>query len=97
MDKHWARFRSEVPHVKRPPSEYVRERVWFTTQPVEEPDDPAHLADIMGWIGWDRVMFSTDYPHWDYDDPRQAFKFGLTAGQRAAVFRDNARALYGLP
>jgi predicted TIM-barrel fold metal-dependent hydrolase len=97
MDKHWERMRSEVPHVRRPPSEYLREHVWFTTQPVEEPDDPQHIADIMGWIGWDRVMFSTDYPHWDFDDPRQAFKFRLSPEQRALVFRDNARALYGLP
>ena len=47
MDKHWERMRAEMPHVKRPPSEYVREHVWFTTQPIEEPDDPEHLADIM--------------------------------------------------
>ena len=40
MDKHWTRLRSEVPHVKRPPSEYVREQVWFTTQPMEEPGSP---------------------------------------------------------
>ena len=25
MDKHWERMRAEVPHLKRPPSEYVRE------------------------------------------------------------------------
>ena len=47
MDKHWERMREEVPHVKRPPSEYVREHVWFTTQPIEEPENPQHLADIM--------------------------------------------------
>ena len=39
-----ARLRIETPHVKRPPSEYVREHVWFTTQPIEEPDHPQHLA-----------------------------------------------------
>jgi hypothetical protein len=39
MDKHWERMRKETPQVKRPPSEYVREHVWFTTQPIEEPDD----------------------------------------------------------
>jgi predicted TIM-barrel fold metal-dependent hydrolase len=42
-------------------------------------------------------MFSTDYPHWDFDDPKQAFRFRLTGEQRAMVFRDNARGLYGLP
>src|SRR6266536_4788858 len=57
MDKHWERMRSETPHLKRPPSEYVREHFWFTTQPIEEPEDPQHLKDIMAWIGWDRLMF----------------------------------------
>jgi predicted TIM-barrel fold metal-dependent hydrolase len=96
MDKQWQRQRKEIPHVKRPPSEYVREHVWFTTQPIEEPDDPQHLADIMGWVGWDRLMFSTDYPHWDFDHPAQTFKFKLSDAQKAMLFRDNARALYRL-
>src|SRR5205085_3805263 len=26
LDKHWERMRDEVPHVKRPPSEYIRDR-----------------------------------------------------------------------
>ena len=96
MDKHWQHMRAETPHLKRPPSEYVREHVWFTTQPMEEPETPEHLADIVGWLGWDRLMYSSDYPHWDYDDPRQAFKFRLTEEQKAKVFRDNAKSLYGL-
>jgi predicted TIM-barrel fold metal-dependent hydrolase len=96
MDKHWERLRQETPHVKRPPSDYVREHVWFTTQPIEEPDDPRHLADIIGWLGWDRLMFSTDYPHWDFDHPQEVFKFKLSDEQKAKVFRDNAKALYGL-
>lgn len=96
MDKHWERMRAETPHLKRPPSEYVREHVWFTTQPIEEPDNPEHLANIIEWIGWDRLMFSTDYPHWDFDDPKQVFKFRLTNEQKAKVFRDNAKAFYGL-
>ena len=38
LDKHWARMRDEVPHVKRPPSEYIREHFWVSTQPMEEPN-----------------------------------------------------------
>ena len=96
MDRHWEKMRAEVPHLKRPPSEYLREHVWFTTQPIEEPADPAHLVEMFDWIGWDRMLFSTDYPHWDYDDPRFALKFAMTDAQRRMLFRDNARALYGL-
>ena len=96
MDRHWERMRHEVPHLKRPPSEYVREHFWFATQPMEEPENPADLVDIIDWIGWDRLLFSTDYPHWDYDDPRYCLKFKMTDAQRAMLLRDNARALYNL-
>jgi predicted TIM-barrel fold metal-dependent hydrolase len=96
LDKYWARMRDEVADCKRPPSEYIREQIWFTTQPIEEPEQDEHLRDTLNWIGWDRIMFSTDYPHWDYDDPQQAFKIRLSERERAMIFRDNACALYRL-
>jgi predicted TIM-barrel fold metal-dependent hydrolase len=97
LDKHWERMRSEVPHLKRPPSEYIRRHIWYTTQPIEEPERPADLLHLIDWIGWDRLLFSTDYPHWDFDDPRHAIKVKLTEAQKQKLFRGNAKALYGLP
>ncbi len=96
LDKHWARMRDEVPHVRRPPSEYIQRQVWFATQPIEEPDRREDLAELCGWVGWDRIVFATDYPHWDMDDPRYAFQVSLNEEQRRKVFRDNAMAAYGL-
>jgi uncharacterized protein len=96
LDKHWARMRDEVPHVKRPPSEYLRDHFWFTTQPMEEPETPSHLLDTIRWIGPDRLMFSTDYPHWDFDEPGRAFKVELTPADRTAIFRENAIAFFRL-
>ena len=52
--------------------------------------------DTLRWIGTDRLMFSTDYPHWDFDDPRYAFKVPLTAAEKAAIFAGNAVNFYGL-
>jgi predicted TIM-barrel fold metal-dependent hydrolase len=94
MDAHFERFRSEVPHLKRKPSEYVREHFWFTTQPMEEPDNAKHLRSMIDWIGVDRLLFSSDYPHWDFDDPRYAFKTPLSKSERAQLFNGNARAVY---
>jgi len=82
--------------VKRPPSEYMREHFWFATQPMEEPENPQDILQVFEWIGWDRIMFSTDYPHWDFDDPRQAIRVRLTDEQREKIFRANAKALYRL-
>lgn len=96
LDKHWERLRSEVPHLKRPPSEYIRQHFWFTTQPMEEPERPDDLVRIMDWIGWDRLLFSTDYPHWDFDDPKQVFKVRLDAAKKRMVMSANAKSVYGL-
>ena len=96
LDAAWKKLKAEVPHLTRKPSEYLAEHFWVTTQPMEEAQNPDHLRDIMGWIGWDRLLFSSDYPHWDFDDPRYAFRMHMTPQERAMIYRDNARALYGL-
>jgi uncharacterized protein len=50
MDQHFERFRTEVPHLKRRPSEYVKEHFWFTTQPIRRArrSQTSALADRMG-------------------------------------------------
>jgi predicted TIM-barrel fold metal-dependent hydrolase len=97
MDAHWKRLRSEVPHLTRRPSEYVREHFWVTTQPIEEPPDPRQLAAVFDNLGGTgRIMFSTDYPHWDFDDPDRALQVRLPDADRAAILGGNATALYGL-
>jgi uncharacterized protein len=96
LDRLWERMRDEVPHLTRPPSEYIRQNIWYTTQPIEEPANPDHLKETIDWLGWDRLLFSTDYPHWDYDDPNYAFKFKMSAEQREALFRGNAAKVYRL-
>jgi predicted TIM-barrel fold metal-dependent hydrolase len=96
LDKHWKRLRDEVPHLKRLPSEYVRDHIWITTQPIEEPERAEDLLHTFEWIGWDRIMFSTDYPHWDQDDPRYAIKVALPEREKRMLYRDNAMAFYGL-
>ena len=96
MDKHWKRFKAEVPHLRKAPSEYIREHFWVTTQPIEEPERAEDMLRIIEWIGADRVMFSTDYPHWDQDDPRYAFKVKLPDDWAKRIFRENALELYRL-
>lgn len=97
MDRLFEGMRDEVPELRRRPSEYVREHVWLTTQPVEEPDRPEQLIQVFDRIGWDRLLFATDYPHWDYDDPARAFPAPLPEAAREQVYFGNARALYRLP
>jgi len=95
MDKHWKKMRAEVPHLRRAPSEYIRENVWVTTQPIEAPEKHRHLIELMDWIGYDRIMFASDYPHWDFDDPEVAIPASLGDARRGRILSENAKALYG--
>ncbi len=96
LDAHWKTLKHEVPHLTRAPSEQIRQHIWVSTQPMEEPERNQHLLDTLGWIGWDRILFASDYPHWDFDDARQALPGIIPAERRRAIFGANARALYGL-
>jgi predicted TIM-barrel fold metal-dependent hydrolase len=95
MDKAWRGLRVETPWVRRPPSEYVVERIRLTTEPIDEPDDPRHLRQMVERAHGERtLMFSTDYPHWDNDTP--AFVLGkLPPAVRDRVAGANARELFG--
>ncbi|NHN30796.1 amidohydrolase family protein [Paenibacillus agricola] len=97
MDKNFKALRSTVPWLKRRPSEYIREHIYLTSQPIEEPDDPKHLVQIFEMIGADkRVMFSTDYPHWDFDNPMMAMP-PMPREMKRRVMGENAQELYKLP
>ncbi len=96
LDRNWKRLKAEVPHLKKAPSEYIRDHIWISTQPMEEPEKPGHLTDVLDWIGWDRVLFASDYPHWDFDDPHFAIPPSLGDARRRGIFFDNASKLYGL-
>jgi len=98
LDTQWRRFVSETARVRRRPSEYIADHIWFTTQPIEEPHRPSDLHKVFEHLGGsDKIMFSTDYPHWDFDSPLHAFQVRIPASQREQIYTENARAFYRLP
>jgi uncharacterized protein len=95
LDKNVKGLRDEVPWVRRLPSEYVFDHVRFTSQPLPEPRRREHLHTLCDIARADRtLMFSSDYPHWDFDDPTHALT-ALPAGIRQRVKVDNAVETYG--
>lgn len=95
LDRDWQGLRNEVPWVKRPPSEYLREHVWFTTQPFVEPHKREHLAPLLDMIyAEDTFLFSSDYPHWDFDNPKAALN-AVDRELRERICTVNPHTVYG--
>ncbi|MEX2194323.1 MAG: amidohydrolase family protein [Thermoleophilaceae bacterium] len=95
LDQAWQASRVEIPWVTRRPSEYVRDCVRFTSQPIEEPegkgDYVAHMSRLAD--AEHTLMFSSDYPHWDNDQYTRAIR-KLPEDMRDAVSFENAMELY---
>jgi predicted TIM-barrel fold metal-dependent hydrolase len=95
MDDTWKMARPETPWVKKPPSEYVRERIRFTTQPIDEPEPPRHLLTLIEMLGPEVLMFSTDYPHFDTDHPDQVLR-GMSVDARREIFYESPKRFWRL-
>ena len=97
LDKNYKGLREEVPWLKKLPSDYIRQHFHATTQPMEEPDNSLHLQQILDMINKDDfLLFSTDYPHWDFDSPARALPPVIGDKMRRGVMVDNATAFYGI-
>jgi predicted TIM-barrel fold metal-dependent hydrolase len=99
LDRAHRLMRDEVAHLQRKPSEYLADHFWFSTQPMEEPeqlewvDDVYQLfEDTMG----DKLMYSSDYPHWDFDEPTN-LPATLPLETRRRILGQTASRLYNIP
>jgi predicted TIM-barrel fold metal-dependent hydrolase len=67
-DKTWKGLRAEVPWVTRAPSEIIRNHVRFTVQPTDAADEREAILRLTDHLKSDELLlFSTDYPHWQFD------------------------------
>ncbi|MCY3781029.1 MAG: amidohydrolase family protein [Chloroflexi bacterium] len=97
FDKNWKALRMTVPWLDRPPSEIVYDHVYFTTQPIEEPENRGHLHQLLAMFPADKMlMFATDFPHWDGDTPDFSMRM-LPKELLEPVMWRTAAALYKLP
>jgi predicted TIM-barrel fold metal-dependent hydrolase len=69
LDTEFRNDPAETPWLTRLPSEYFREHVRLTTQPLEFPPDNEQLVTVLEmYDAKDVLLFATDYPHWDTDE-----------------------------
>ncbi len=98
MDKYYNEYRRLVPFLEQRPSDYIKERMWFATQPIEEPDDPRDLVATIEQIGGpERILFASDWPHHDFDHPRAIMKLPMSREAKRQIMGENALNLFGIP
>jgi uncharacterized protein len=96
LDKEYLERRREVPFLDERPSRYIK-RCYFATQPIEEPEDPAHVETyIRLFDGATTTMFASDWPHHDFDHPRKVIQYLRDPQLRAQVMGENALAFFGI-
>jgi len=94
FDKTWRGIRTETPWVDRPPTRIVRDHVRLTLQPVDEPPEQARFERILDHIGSeDMILFSTDYPHWQFEGG-DVLPEGLSTQHRRKIMIDNPLQTY---
>lgn len=96
LDARYTDYRRESDWVRRLPSEYFREHVRVTTQPLDIGPERHRLAELLDALGgMDEILcFATDYPHWDFDDPMYVGRH-LPRTWWDGVFHGNAARFYG--
>jgi aminocarboxymuconate-semialdehyde decarboxylase len=94
MDRGFHAYRECRAHITRPPSEYVK-RMYLDTVNFQ----PHALAMAHGFMGPDRLVFGTDYPH-EVGNVRRALEavrgLGLRADEEARVLGGTAAGLLGI-
>lgn len=95
MDQEWKGLRVQTPWVKRWPSEYVLKHFRFASQPEDEPPVPEARNLLLDWMHAEQVlMYASDYPHWDWDDPAETLTGISDELMRARIFGGNASSFF---
>jgi hypothetical protein len=96
MDEEWEkRGKVEAPLCKKKPSEYVKSgNLFFALEPEEET-----VPYVIERIGADKILFASDYPHWDGMFPHVVSTIrarkDIPDEAKAQILGQNAKRFYG--
>lgn len=94
LDEHHEVMGHFLPGMKLRPSEYFKRQCWIGTEGEE-----ADLAGVLRYVGEDRVVWSSDYPHFDCKLPGMldwSKQSDLSEAVLEKILWKNAVALYGV-
>jgi uncharacterized protein len=95
LDHEYMMRPSECPSLKKKPSEYMRD-MYYSSQPMEIQDMDALQTTFRMMDAENRLLYASDYPHWDFDLPStisdlpflsEKAKHNILGGTAARLFK----------
>jgi len=94
MDMEYEKNRHEAPYLTMKPSEYFKRQGFINMEP-EEP----YLEHLVQYVGEDKILFSSDYPHLDHPWPEamdEVDEVNIPEPVRKKWLWDNPIEFYGM-
>jgi uncharacterized protein len=96
LDTEYLKRQSDAPMLKRLPSEYIQD-MYFTSQPMEDSQPELLEATLKAMKADTQLMYSSDWPHWDFDLPGGLFSLPfIDERARRNILGETARKLFNL-
>ncbi len=96
LDHEYLMRQSDAPLLKRLPSEYIAD-MYFTTQPLEVTIPHMLEATFKAMHAETQLMYSSDWPHWDFDVPAQIAGLPFLSDQaKRNILGETARKVFRL-
>ncbi len=98
LDDQFLMRQSEAPALKMPPSEYMRQHCWYSSQPMEASNMKALELTFEMINAETQLLWSSDWPHFDFDTPRVIYDLPfLNEDQKRNILGRNAQRMFNLP
>ncbi|HEY6831717.1 MAG TPA: amidohydrolase family protein, partial [Pseudolabrys sp.] len=96
LDNEYMMRSSEAPALKQKPSDYMRQ-MFFSSQPMEVTDAAALEQTFRMIKAETQLLYSSDYPHWDFDLPSTIYDLPfLTEQAKRNILGGNAMRVFNL-
>jgi len=98
MDREYIERPNDAPGLSKLPSEYFKEDFYFSTQPIEEFQQPEQFGQYLETNGLEEnLLLATDWPHMDFDSTvAVANHEGLSREQKTKILQDNPAEFFDL-
>ena len=99
MDHEYYQQRDDAPLLDKPPSHYMKENFYYTSQPIEGTEEnPEYVCQIARLMDApNTLMWASDYPHHDFDHSDAIFRVlarEFDDEELANIFGNNANDVF---